>query len=268
MANNNNANRKRGYFPQQQFLNTQRYLKIKSDLPKNDKALARINDWIRNNIAGIDPAELYTCNDCGLMNGEICNCHLLKRNDKISTKALTKTDIVGKHSGWSLFSSSGLYNLNENFQDCSGFDNKHMPNSYIHSEMYNYIVINMSHRYSSFEDRDEHVRKLSLKFLELKKIDTTTLTPYQRSVFLITRQKARDQYEVEVLGKENRPGRTTIFGTIYNFVRACLLTILSILLIICRGIYQMTVAILPIISVLVQLGFIALSVVQIVNYYR
>jgi len=235
-SNNRSQNtNKSKFFPSvPTYPNTSRYLRYLSDTPRTLKALNNANNWIIVNRKTIDPISIFVCADCGRDDMTICECILPKPKSNVyqdkegnSIKSSFEKNIFGKSS---LFGVDDTIDIRGISQKCKNFDNECIPDSLIDIKMYNYIKIQMSSRYSSFEDREEHVRKLCLKYLEKCNVDLTNLTSTQNSIILITRQKVRDQYEIEVLMKENRPEtkEVSFFLRMFNFFRACFLIMLNV----------------------------------------
>jgi len=239
-ANNpSNGNGKSKFFPNVPYPQTAKYLRYLSNFPKTEQAIKSANSWIKLNRKGIDPSSGYICVTCGIDDMTLCTCNIPKESKPNTTCSFSDENrsrwegsVYGRNKWWdplSLVSSGHKFYMGEISRDCHNFDNSHMPSSLVDLDMYNFIKLNMSSRYSSIEDREEHVRKLCYKFLDTKKIDTTSLSTSEVNRILVTRQKVRDQCEIEALMQESRPREYGLIRKIGNFVWACFLTILNLL---------------------------------------
>jgi hypothetical protein len=230
----NNSTKQKFYPSTPTYPMTSRYLRqTVTEPPTTLKALNSCNKWIRNNKHLIDPVSIFVCSKCGLDDMTLCECILPAKQEinkvlhNVKNHWYSHETKLKNRAWWNglPFSYDDNIDIAEVNQPCQYFDNSNVPDKFIDTNMYNYIKVHMSSRYSSFEDREEHVRKLALKYLETTKVDLTNLSTTQNNIILITRQKVRDQYEIEVLSKENRPQSTPWFVNLFYFVRACLLTI-------------------------------------------
>lgn len=245
-----NGNKK--FYPNVPYPQTARYMRYLSNLPKTMNAVKAANSWINLNKNTIDPSCMYICDMCGISDFNICICHIDVTEKKnilgFSDELHANSKTYGKTS-W--FTNSTRFTMDKISYDCSGFDNAYIPNTQVDLAMYNFIKLNMSLKYSSLEDREEHVRKLCYKYLDMKKVDTTCLSTSEVNRILITRQKVRDQYEADVLLRENRPQeKKTMIRKLLNFLWACFHMLFSLLHFAVKSLVIVTLIYLALIIVL------------------
>jgi len=187
-------------------------------------ALARFNEWAAANAAQINPASIPICVECGNAAIELCQ-HFVHEAAPAVEADVPVLGIVGRAEFanrwlWQTWVDgvrrafyAPRFNLNVvNNHQIRGvfrdFDTSELTDDLICEELYSHIRTEMHvhYRVNGREDRDlrlEHCRKLARRWCEKKKIAVETA--FSANIFVLTVQRACDQYENTALYAPQNP---------------------------------------------------------------
>nr|WRQ65541.1 hypothetical protein [Tolivirales sp.] len=207
-----------------EYVRSEWYVKAVRGGFKNQAALDRFNQSVRDLSTTIDPRMAPVCQECGNSDLELCEHFISQRPDQpavhVDDEALIIPDIPDSNISWRFmwvdrvrrmftwpkFDNSVLINHSNR-----GFDPSLIPDDQVWDDMFMYIRLHLNTHYKidGVFDRQAklaHCNKLALRFLTDMKINIMdVLKPQQINSIKLTVARACDQRDDQTLFKEVDP---------------------------------------------------------------
>lgn len=216
--------------------------------------LQRFNNWVRANVAQIDPAEQRVCHICGTVDFYLCDC-CITQGPAAPPPPPPPAPIYHAETKKHPWYVRWFYNVppapqfnmgEQNGKNLAGFSNEYIDDREIVPQLYNYLTVNQQTSYAvSGQDsralRLAHTHRLALRWAEkeekMRQLENDTHFGYR---FRLTIQRACDQAENNMLYEYTNPARMGHFGLAWLpklVLILCLIVCLAALVVIAVDMY-------------------------------